>query len=164
MPEALTLVVVGVSLFVTTNIDDLVILVAFFAAPAFRPRQVVIGQLLGMAALIAASAVGALAALVAPERYLGLLGVVPLGLGVAKLIASIRGRGQEEDDVVSAPGAATGALAVAGVTIANGADNLAVYVPVFATHTPAAGRGLRCGATPVAPCPSCSSASGSTSW
>ncbi|MFC7762353.1 cadmium resistance transporter [Catellatospora bangladeshensis] len=28
---------------------------------------------------------------------------------------------------------ATGALAVAGVTIANGADNIAVYTPVFRT-------------------------------
>jgi cadmium resistance protein CadD (predicted permease) len=122
------LVGVAVVLFVATNIDDLLVLVAFFADPAYRARQVVVGQFLGMAALIAASVAGSLLAFVAPGEYIGLLGVVPFGLGVAKLLS------RDDDDEGTARGGSR-VLAVALVTIANGGDNVGAYVPVFATRS-----------------------------
>ena len=48
----------------------------FFADPAFRPRQIVLGQYLGIAALVAAS----LAALLVPRAYVGLTGLLPLAI------------------------------------------------------------------------------------
>jgi cadmium resistance protein CadD (predicted permease) len=57
-----------------------------------------------------------------------LLGLVPIALGLRGLLGALR---READD--PAPVTAANAIAVAGVTIANGADNIAVYTPLFRT-------------------------------
>ncbi|WP_433262457.1 cadmium resistance transporter [Micromonospora vinacea] len=112
--------------FAATDIDDIVILTLFFVAARTtgQPRtwEIVAGQYLGIGALAVASAVIAGGLLVVPDPWTGLLGLLPIALGVRAL----RGSGDDE-----APAVVTGALGVAGVTIANGADNVAVYVPVF---------------------------------
>jgi len=136
MSQLLPVIGVALLLFVTTNIDDIFILVTFFADPALRPRQVVIGQFLGNGALIALSLAGALLALVAPVEYIGLLGLLPLLLGTMKLVELLRGTGEPASESASPPGAHRRIIAVAMVTIANGGDNLGAYIPVFATRTP----------------------------
>ncbi|MBQ1021311.1 cadmium resistance transporter [Micromonospora sp. D93] len=112
--------------FAATDIDDIVILTLFFVAARTtgQPRtwEIVAGQYLGIGALALASAVIAGGLLVVPDPWTGLLGLLPIALGVRAL----RGSGDDETPTV-----VTGALGVAGVTIANGADNVAVYVPVF---------------------------------
>ncbi|MET8091193.1 cadmium resistance transporter [Micromonospora sp. NPDC005220] len=112
--------------FAATDIDDIVILTLFFVAARTtgQPRtwEIVAGQYLGIGALALASAVIAGGLLVVPDPWTGLLGLLPIALGVRAL------RGSDDDE---APAVVTGALGVAGVTIANGADNVAVYVPVF---------------------------------
>jgi cadmium resistance protein CadD (predicted permease) len=120
----------ALALFVATNIDDIFILLALFSNPGYRPAQVVAGQMLGMALVIALSIAGAFLALAIAPMYVGLLGFVPLALGILKLV-----RKHEADDT-AAPDAASGALrmlAVTAITVANGSDNIGVYVPVFAT-------------------------------
>ncbi|MET8123606.1 cadmium resistance transporter [Micromonospora sp. NPDC005291] len=116
----------GAVVFAATDIDDIVILTLFFVAARTtgRPRtwQIVGGQYLGIGALVLASAVVAAGLLVVPDPWTGLLGLLPIALGVRAL------RSSDEDE---APAVVTGMLGVAGVTIANGADNVAVYVPVF---------------------------------
>ena len=72
----------GAGVFVATNLDDVFLLLAFFSDPRQRVAHVVLGQLLGMAALTAASLLAALGALVVPAAYVGLLGVLPLAIGV----------------------------------------------------------------------------------
>ncbi|WP_406109228.1 cadmium resistance transporter [Micromonospora globbae] len=118
--------------FAATDIDDIVILTLFFVAARTtgrpRRRQIVAGQYLGIGVLAVASAVVAAGLLVVPEPWTGLLGLLPIALGVRALLR----RDDEEP-----PAVATGALGVAGVTIANGADNAAVYVPVFRALGPA---------------------------
>ncbi len=49
---------IAVAAFASTNVDDLLILIAFFAAARLRPSSIVAGQLAGMAALILASLIG----------------------------------------------------------------------------------------------------------
>jgi cadmium resistance protein CadD (predicted permease) len=118
-------------LFVATNIDDIFILLALFSNPSFRPAQVIAGQMVGMALVIALSVAGALLALVIAPAYVGLLGLVPLALGIVKLV-----RKDTADDDNTTPEATSGALrilAVTAITVANGADNIGVYVPMFAT-------------------------------
>lgn len=138
--DLLSILGIGVVVFVSTNLDDIFLLSAFFADPRLRPRSVVAGQFLGIGALVAASALAALAALVIPEGWTALLGIVPLVLGVRGLLALRRGA---EADAGEARTWATErsagrrtrsqALAVAGVTVANGGDNLGVYIPLFAS-------------------------------
>ncbi len=65
-----------------------------------------------------------------PGSWVGLLGVVPLALGARRLVAAATGR---DPRTGAARAAATGLASVAGLTIANGGDNIAVYVPVFRT-------------------------------
>ncbi|MEW2432393.1 cadmium resistance transporter [Micromonospora sp. NPDC047644] len=118
--------------FAATDIDDIVILTLFFVAARTtgrpRPWQIVAGQYVGIGALALASAVVAAGLLVVPDPWTGLLGLLPIALGVRAL------RRSDEDET---PTVVTGALGVAGVTIANGADNVAVYVPVFRALGPA---------------------------
>ena len=137
---SLTPIAVGIALFATTNIDDIFLLAAFFADTQLRPRSVVLGQFLGIGALTALSATAALASLVVPEGWTALLGIVPLALGVQKLWHLGPGANKPPNDV--GPRDKEHRLerrihslvfAVAGVTIANGGDNLAVYIPVFAS-------------------------------
>ncbi|MEU8297443.1 cadmium resistance transporter [Micromonospora sp. NPDC048909] len=118
--------------FAATDIDDIVILTLFFVAARTtgrpRRRQIVAGQYLGIGVLALASAVVAAGLLVVPDPWTGLLGLLPIALGVRALL--------DRDDEQT-PAVVSGTLGVAGVTIANGADNVAVYVPVFRALGPA---------------------------
>jgi cadmium resistance transport/sequestration family protein len=130
-------VLLAATLFVATNIDDIFILVAFFADPKYRAREVIAGQYLGIVALIVVSLVAALAALIIPAGYIGLLGLAPIAIGCKQLLELWRNSGGDEDDAPQRP-AGSGAgriLAVALVTVANGGDNLGVYIPVFAVRS-----------------------------
>lgn len=134
-----SLVGLGIVMFVSTDIDDLFLLAAFFADPRLRPRNVVAGQFLGIGALVAASAAAALAAVAVPEGWTALLGIVPLALGVRGLLELRGGDDDADEEHARAEAAAerrTGSqtLAVAGVTIASGGDNLGVYIPLFASE------------------------------
>ncbi|KYF79907.1 cadmium resistance transporter [Sorangium cellulosum] len=136
MEQILPALGVSAVVFISTNIDDILLLSAFFADPAFTPRQIVAGQFLGMAALVAASVACALLAVRVPEGWIGLLGLAPLALGLRGLWALRRGEAEEEEGSEERPrGAASRfrALAVASVTVANGGDNLGVYIPLFSS-------------------------------
>ena len=77
---------VGIAAFVSTNIDDLLILMAFFATPRFPPFQIVLGQYIGMGSLIAVSLLGLLIALVVPRNLIGLIGLFPIAIGIKELL------------------------------------------------------------------------------
>ncbi|MGC5017939.1 cadmium resistance transporter [Micromonospora sp. DT47] len=121
--------------FAATNLDDIVVLTVLFVAARStgrpRPWHVVAGQYLGIGALVAASVVVAAGLLVVPDPWTGLLGLLPIALGVRALLA------RSDDD--EPPVVVGSLLGVTGVTVANGADNIAVYVPVFRTLEPATG-------------------------
>lgn len=112
-------------LFAVTNADDLVLLTVFFANPRTRTSAIVTGQLIGIGTLTLASILIARLALHLPETWLPLLGLAPIALGIRQFFSS-------NDGKESFP-PAVGCLAIAAITVANGGDNLAVYVPVFAS-------------------------------
>jgi cadmium resistance protein CadD (predicted permease) len=124
----------AVGMFVGTNVDDLIVLTVLFlsARATGRPRRWYIwaGQYLGVTALVVVSVVAALGLTIVPDPWVGLLGLLPLALGIRGLLQAVRSRGTDE---TAAPVVAGGLIAVAGVTIANGADNISVYTPVFRT-------------------------------
>ena len=122
----------AIAMFAVTNIDDLVLLALFFGRAAGDPeleRQVAVGQYVGVAGIIAVSAGAALGLQFLPEEAIAYLGLVPIALGIRAAIAGWRAR-RACDDQGAPP--ALGTAAIAGVTFANGGDNIGVYVPVFA--------------------------------
>jgi cadmium resistance protein CadD (predicted permease) len=134
----LTAIGVGIVVFVSTNVDDILLISVFFADRSIRPRNVVIGQFAGIGVLTAASAVAAFLALAIPEGLIGLLGLAPLALGLHGFYALWRRRSKPDDDaedltraIRNDPARHSQWIAVALVTIANGGDNLAVYIPLF---------------------------------
>lgn len=134
--------------FAATNIDDIIILMLFFAQvnATFRPRHIVVGQYLGFAALILASLPGFLGGLLIPREWIGLLGFLPILIGIKQGFSP-----KEDDQVQTVPyelisvdekRSPTFTLAtlvpaqtysVAAITIANGGDNIGIYLPLFAT-------------------------------
>jgi cadmium resistance protein CadD (predicted permease) len=131
--DVLGTIATAAAVFAGTDVDDLIVLTVLFlsarASGVPRAGQIWAGQYAGVGVLVAVSAVAALGLTVVPDHWVGLAGLIPFALGVKGLVDAIRARGSEE-----APGPiASGTLAVAGVTIANGADNLAVYTPMFRT-------------------------------
>jgi cadmium resistance transport/sequestration family protein len=132
------LIGLGIAVFVSTNIDDIFVLMLFFADTKFSTGQVILGQFVGIGLLIAVSVVGALVALSIPAGIIGLMGLLPIGIGVKKLLDLRRANGDEaQEDILSLRPSANGLrfVTVATVTIANGGDNIGVYVPLFATST-----------------------------
>jgi cadmium resistance protein CadD (predicted permease) len=133
MGHLLSVAGLAVVAFVATNIDDLLLLVALFADPRFTASQILLGQFIGMAALIALSLAGALLAIIVPAGWLGLLGLVPLSLGVLQLVRRDRGASA----LPTPPAASSSQLVlIALVTVANGGDNLSLYIPLFSVHPP----------------------------
>lgn len=139
---------VGVTAFIATNIDDIIILLFFFAQvdANFRRRHVVVGQYLGFTLLILASLPGFFGGLLVPHEWIGLLGLLPIAIGIQQLV-------NREDDteqvqtvtsdfqpsphrnpVVSflASVLSPQTYKVAAVTVANGGDNISIYIPLFA--------------------------------
>ena len=121
----------GSALFVATNIDDIFLLLTLFADPRLRGRQIVTGQLLGMTLLIVASVAGSALAVALASKHVGLLGLAPLGIGIAQIV---RRRDEPDGEAPNLRGAGK-ILAVTSITVANGGDNLAIYVPVYANHS-----------------------------
>jgi cadmium resistance protein CadD (predicted permease) len=130
----------ALAVFVATDIDDLFLLAAFFADRRISTRSIVLGQFTGIAALVLVSALAALLALAIPPGWVALLGLVPLGMGLAALPALWRGSDDDDDDELQQKEQLvertlhSQVLAVALVTIASGGDNLGVYIPLFANH------------------------------
>lgn len=127
----------SVVLFGSTNIDDIFVLLGFFADPRFRTRQIVVGQYLGIGALYGASVAASLLSLVVPSAYIGLLGLAPIGIGLKRLRDRRAGAMNEEAPAgqAVAPAAWGQAMTVAAVTVANGGDNISIYTPLFATRS-----------------------------
>ena len=115
--------------FVGTNLDDLLILMLLFAQADDRAgrRRIAAGQYLGIGGLTAFSMLCALGLGRVPGEYLRLLGLVPMVLGLRTFVT----RNRPEEAAVSG----VGVLSTAALTIANGGDNLGVYIPLFAGDT-----------------------------
>jgi len=88
MTDIMSLIGIGISAFIATNIDDIFVLVIFFSSNSFKKIQVVVGQYLGISLLIIISTFGALISLVIPQYFIRLLGLVPITIGVIKIVKS----------------------------------------------------------------------------
>lgn len=121
--------------FASTSIDDIFVLMVLYSQVQNVKGivRVVAGQYFGIGALVALSIVGALGTQIFPPQYIGLLGFLPLFLGIRSWIAYRRGQERPEQE----PKRETqiSFFSVSLLTIANGADNIGVYIPVFSGYT-----------------------------
>ena len=86
MIDLIGLVGIGIAAFAATNIDDILVLMMFFSSISFPVRHVIFGQYLGISLLIGISVAGSLISLVIPTYIIGLMGIVPIAIGVKNLI------------------------------------------------------------------------------
>ena len=130
-------VILAAIAFATTNVDDLVLLIGLFADPRLRGWHVVLGQYVGIGALYAAGLVGVLFSLVIPPAYIGLLGLAPIVIGTKKLwdLRKAAATGVAAEEPAAGLAAMAKWLPIAIVTVANGGDNIAVYIPLFASSS-----------------------------
>ncbi|HTF70946.1 MAG TPA: cadmium resistance transporter [Edaphobacter sp.] len=137
MESSFALLGLAIALFASTNVDDVFMLVGFFADPKFRARDIVLGQYAGITALFGMSGAASLLSLVIPRAYLGLLGVAPILIGAKKLLDLYRQRDKTEETLERHPnaGAYGRTVTVALVTMANGGDNIGIYAPSFAIRS-----------------------------
>jgi cadmium resistance transport/sequestration family protein len=137
----------AITAFTATNIDDLVILMIFFAQVnrQLRPWHIFAGQYVGFTALVLASLPGFFGGLMISRPWIGLMGFVPIFIGISNLLNP-----DDEEEVQAIPEDFSVKVKasllskishlmkpqifqVAAVTFANGGDNIGIYVPLFAS-------------------------------
>ncbi|MGH7999036.1 MAG: cadmium resistance transporter [Brasilonema sp.] len=143
--------VIGISAAFATTFDDNLYLTAFFGKVnrTFSPKHIILGEFLGFTALVLASLPGFFGGLVIPEAWIGLLGLLPVVIGISNLMS----REDQQEVVLQTVSVDLGSPAkskrhkkslletlrdpqtyrVSSVTIANGGNNIGIYVPLFAS-------------------------------
>jgi cadmium resistance protein CadD (predicted permease) len=136
---------IAIAAFVSTNIDDLFLLGSLFVDAEFRTISIVVGQFLGMSLLVAVSILATVFTVTIPGEWIGFLGVAPLLLGIDRLWKLLWRRPgsslttENRSDFVGKENfrfgwARSEAVLVTLLTVANGGDNLSVYIPLFSVH------------------------------
>ena len=160
MNSLINIVITAFVSFISTNIDDIFVLMMFFSQVnnVMKRRHIVIGQYLGIGALTIISIIGALGVSVIPQEYVGLLGLVPIYLGIKAYFdykKESKDNGTTDEDELENPenskfeettnpkGSSIitftnsfinpSVMKVCSVTFANGGDNMGIYIPLFAS-------------------------------
>ncbi len=116
--------------FTATNLDDIFLLTLFFSQPRLKKRHIILGQYLGFTALIFVSLLGYLGTRLIPPQGIALLGLFPIALGLKQLL-------NQDGDNNNEPQLGIYRLyAIAAITMANGGDNIGLYIPLFASRSP----------------------------
>lgn len=149
MSKLVGALIAGVAAFSVTNTDDIFFLTIFFSQvnASFRPWHVVVGQYLGFAVIITVSIFGGL---IVPEAWVGILGLVPIAMGInrllnwnkdeeeinVKIVSGGSGRSISNTSVMSTLASVLNPQTynVVAVELANGGDSIGTYVPLFANR------------------------------
>ncbi|HDR3649387.1 TPA: cadmium resistance transporter [Bacillus anthracis] len=131
--------------FTSTNIDDIFILLVLFSQvrtgvikkegrtvrgkTKMKERYIVTGQYFGFSFIIFLSIIGSLSSFFIPVSWIGLLGFVPIYMGVKGLLSLHSYKSNQVTD-----NASSSIFKVASITLANGADNISIYIPMFASQ------------------------------
>lgn len=146
-------VISAIGAFIVTNIDDIFVLMLLFSQAKAQvktseglkgnqtenthisPKDIIIGQYLGFTLLVVVSLLGTFGVMLIPEKWVGLLGLIPIYLGI---MLFIKGEDEDENAILSSLNSGkynSVFLSVAFITFANGGDNIGIYVPFFSTLT-----------------------------
>jgi cadmium resistance transport/sequestration family protein len=144
MMDFLPTVFAAIAAFTASNIDDIFLLMLYFNQrnQGFTKRHIILGQYLGIGILVLLSLLGYFGAMLIPKEWIGLLGILPIILGIRQLLSK-----KEEEEIESIEGVSSQraglfsailspqTYAIALVTFANGGDNISIYIPLFASQT-----------------------------
>jgi cadmium resistance protein CadD (predicted permease) len=112
--------------FISTNVDNLALTSSQLAASApAKTAAIIKGQLAGFAVGIILAWATASALFEISARWVGLLGLVPLALGIKGFVALAQVDQETSRELTG------GAFTSAFVTLGASADNLAVYIPLL---------------------------------
>ena len=134
----LSTIVTAIIIFAATNIDDILILMLLFTIEdnKAKPASIVLGQYFGFSVLVIASLIGYFSGALISPQIIGLLGLAPIIIGISKF-KSGRKRIIDDDEIkltkyLSAKNKAKPMLiSTMLITIANGGDNIGIYIPLF---------------------------------
>lgn len=132
--EILGIITAAAISFAATNIDDIVVFAVFYAqaADGRSKARIRYGRYIGTGLLLIISAFGIRLVALLPKTVTGLLGLIPVYMGIKSYFEFRRPAcGQTAapaDQLLSVKAAAV-------LTIANGADNIGVYVPLFSSYS-----------------------------
>ena len=131
MTDALTIITVAFTAYLATNVDNLVILIALYSRFRGRAVFVTIGQLITTIGVIVAAWLLGEAAALAPVEYVGLLGLVPLTIGLYWAWGLFRGTAAAE---TTEPPLRSGLVVVAAASslLGNSVDTLITMAVVIA--------------------------------
>ena len=153
-----SIVTTSIVSFISTNIDNIFVMMVLYARvdETFKKKYVIIGQYLAIGILSAAFGLNFV-----PQKYVGLLGFIPIALGVKEWISYKRPAQNKsnrkefpletEKTEAAHPNKLQNILrnvtsmaskivkpeilSVALVGVANGADNIGVYIPLFTGYS-----------------------------
>jgi cadmium resistance protein CadD (predicted permease) len=128
---------VAAAAYASTNLDNLLVLVALLAAPGLERRSVMAGHAAGIIAVSGGIAALALLPEFADPRHVGLLGLIPLTMGSYRLFALFRGRGLPDGGLPQQP-QGSGFGQAFSLHVSGSADTLAVFGPLLVDSTAAA--------------------------
>ena len=121
-------ILTSIAAFAGTNIDDLFVDVVLFAQADGKAakRSVVAGKYIGIGILFLMGWLGSLLVKSFSSKAIGFLGLIPIALGIWHIFS-------KEDSEDGSTTHSKGLLInTALMTLSNGADNIGVYVPLFA--------------------------------
>jgi cadmium resistance protein CadD (predicted permease) len=143
MSQILPDILLAIVAFTSTNLDDLFLLATLFVDIEFSTRSIIVGQFIGMSFLVLGSVLAALFAMVIPVGWLALLGLAPLYLGLNRFWELWKerqaNRAAENGEFVGPAqlnwkNSHHEVWTVIVLTVANGGDNLSVYIPLFSVR------------------------------
>ena len=133
-------VISAIGVYISTSIDYLIVLIILFAQLSQNKQKwhIYAGQYLGTGLLVGVSLVAAYVVNFVPKAWMvGLLGLIPIYLGIRFAIV---GEGEEEEEeeeeiIERLEQSKANQLfwTVTLLTIASGGDNLSIYIPYFAS-------------------------------
>jgi len=138
MNDVLTIIAVSAGAYIATNLDNLILLVALYSRYKNHPKTVTAGYFAGMAAIGVICLVIGLGGDFVPVSYLGMLGFIPIFMGVIALLQLTRTKQAEVDASFAGESSRnTIFLAVLMTQLSNGADTIITFSVFLADSTPA---------------------------
>ena len=137
--ELFVIIPIAAGAYLATNLDNLTLLAVLLARYPERRDTVIAGFLVSAGLLAGCGFAISYATAAVPVKYLGLLGLVPITIGLVGVSRLIRERSGRDASGPQSPRIAGAAfVATVGSQLGNGSDTLITFAALFADSMPTA--------------------------